>query len=81
MRIHVIEGKINLQNNRKGRTMMEQKECVKCGSTEFAEGRDYIKIKSSKMAISGGEKVYTFCVDCGEVDSIRIEDSILFKGK
>lgn len=60
---------------------VENKKCSKCGGNEFAEGTDFMPIKSSKMSVTGGNKVYTFCVDCGEVDSIRIENSTLFKKK
>ncbi|MEW9111218.1 MAG: hypothetical protein AB2374_17850 [Cytobacillus gottheilii] len=60
---------------------MENKECLKCGNTEFAEGTDYMPIKISKMSMSGGNKIYTFCLECGEVDSIRIENTEIFRKK
>ncbi|WP_176215241.1 hypothetical protein [Cytobacillus gottheilii] len=58
---------------------MENRECLKCGSTE--EGTDYMPIKNSKMSMSGGNKIYTFCLECGEVDSIRIENTEIFRKK
>jgi predicted nucleic-acid-binding Zn-ribbon protein len=58
---------------------MEINKCVKCGSTEFAEGTDYMPIKPSKMSLSGSNKIYTFCLACGEVNSIRIENTTIFK--
>ncbi|WP_416825149.1 hypothetical protein [Ectobacillus polymachus] len=58
---------------------MENKKCGKCGSSEFAEGTDYIPIKPNKFSWSGSNKVYTFCLKCGEVDSIRIENTTIFK--
>lgn len=60
---------------------MENKECLKCGGTEFAEGTDFMPIKINKMSMSGGNKIFTFCVVCGEVDSIRIENSPIFRKK
>ncbi|WP_428912569.1 hypothetical protein [Niallia sp. Krafla_26] len=60
---------------------MENKKCSKCGGIEFAEGTDYMPIKLSKMSISGSNKIYTFCLDCGEVYSIRIENTTIFKRK
>ena len=47
-------------------------------ATEFAEGTDFMPIKPSKMSLSGSNKIYTFCLECGEVDSIRIENTIDF---
>lgn len=60
---------------------MENKKCLKCGGTEFAEGTDFMPIKPSKMSMSGGNKIYTFCLKCGEVDSIRIENTTMFRKK
>lgn len=57
---------------------MENKKCVKCGSTEFAEGTDYMPIKPSKLSLSGSNKIYKFCLECGEVHSIRIENTTIF---
>ncbi|WP_185763143.1 hypothetical protein [Niallia circulans] len=49
------------------------KACLECGGTSFAQGTDYINLRplDNKLTI-GSEKVYTFCVDCGEVNSIKI---------
>jgi len=60
---------------------MENKKCLKCGGTEFAEGTDFVPIRPSKMSMSGGNKIYTFCLKCGEVDSIRIENTTIFRKK
>jgi predicted nucleic-acid-binding Zn-ribbon protein len=60
---------------------MQDKKCLKCGGTEFAEGTDYMPIKPSKITLAGSNKIYTFCLDCGEVDSIRIENTTIFKKK
>ncbi len=58
---------------------MENKKCVKCGNTEFAEGTDYVPIKPNNLSWSGSNKIYTFCLECGEVNSIRIENTAIFK--
>ncbi|AIF66996.1 hypothetical protein [Terribacillus saccharophilus] len=60
---------------------MDNKKCLKCGASEFAEGTDFIPIKPNKMALSGGNKIYTFCLECGEVDSIRVENTAIFRKK
>ena len=31
--------------------------------------------------MTGGNKIYTFCLKCGEVDSIRIENTTIFRKK
>ena len=36
-------------------------------------------IKPSKGSFRGANKIYTFCLDCGEVDSIRIENTTILK--
>ena len=36
-------------------------------------------IKPNLMSMSGANKIYTFCLHCGEVDSIRIENTTIFK--
>lgn len=56
-------------------------ECLKCVGTDFAEGTDYMPIKPSKMSLSGSNKIYTFCLSCGEVHSIRIENTTIFRKK
>ena len=58
---------------------MQNNKCFKCGGSEFAEGTDYMPVKPSKMSLNGSNKIYTFCLDCGEVDSIRIENTTIFK--
>ncbi|TQR35904.1 hypothetical protein C7Y47_06340 [Lysinibacillus sphaericus] len=58
---------------------MVDKKCKRCGSTQFTEATDYMPIKPSKGSFRGANKIYTFCLDCGEVDSIRIENTIIFK--
>ncbi|WP_404447872.1 hypothetical protein LG307_02895 [Sutcliffiella horikoshii] len=58
---------------------MNEQACLKCGGMEFAEGTDFMPIKTSKLALTGSNKIYTFCLSCGEVDSIRIENTTIFK--
>ncbi|EEL08949.1 hypothetical protein bcere0015_48050 [Bacillus cereus BDRD-Cer4] len=36
-------------------------------------------VKPSKMSMKGSNKIYKFCLKCGEVDSIRIENVSIFK--
>jgi hypothetical protein len=49
------------------------KKCSNCGKTSFAQGSDYINLRPlGKKLTIGSEKVYTFCLACGEVHSIKI---------
>ncbi|MEK4440442.1 MULTISPECIES: hypothetical protein [Niallia] len=38
-------------------------------------------IKTNKMSINGANKIYTFCLDYGEFDSIRLDNTTMFKKK
>jgi len=58
---------------------MTNKKCKRCGNTQFTEATDYMPVKPSKGSFKGANKIYTFCLDCGEVDSIRIENTTIFK--
>lgn len=66
---------------REGAAAMEKKKCLKCGGAEFAEASDFVVVRRTKMSLRGGEKIFTFCVNCGEVASIRIENAEIFKKK
>ena len=51
------------------------KKWIQCGGTSFAHGSDYINIRPlDKKFTIGSEKIYTFCLDCGEVLSIKISN-------
>jgi hypothetical protein len=55
-------------------TLMSVKEsCQNCGGTSFIQATDYVNLRpiNKKMAI-GSEKIYTVCLDCGEVVSIKV---------
>ncbi|RSD28711.1 hypothetical protein [Mesobacillus subterraneus] len=59
---------------------MTETNCTKCGGTEFAEGTDYTAIRPlDKKFTTGSIKIYTFCLKCGEVASIRIENPGKFR--
>ncbi|MEH7444539.1 hypothetical protein V7201_19680 [Bacillus sp. JJ1122] len=59
---------------------MKEVKCVKCDGTDFAEGTDYTAIRPLDKKIStGSNKIYTFCLNCGEVSSIRIENPAKFR--
>lgn len=59
---------------------MKETKCQECGSTEFREGSDYTHIRplNKKMSL-GSNKIYTFCLNCGRVADIRIENPEKFK--
>jgi hypothetical protein len=55
--------------------IQNKKRCSNCNGTEFVEGSDFMHIRpvGKKLAI-GSNKIFTFCLECGEVISIRIEN-------
>lgn len=59
---------------------MEENKCPKCKGVEFAEGTDFMSVKPMDKKFSmESNKIYTFCLSCGEVISIRIENPIIFR--
>ncbi|MFD1361293.1 hypothetical protein [Lentibacillus salinarum] len=54
---------------------MNENECPKCHGTEFGEGTDFMPVKplDKKFSMVGSNKIYSFCLNCGEVVSTRIE--------
>jgi len=49
--------------------------CKRCDGNSLIQATDYINLRplGKKMAI-GSEKVFTVCLDCGEVASIKIKN-------
>ncbi|MGV2939263.1 hypothetical protein AB5I83_06705 [Mesobacillus sp. LC4] len=49
--------------------------CQSCEGNSFVQAMDYINLRpvDKKMAI-GSERVYTVCLDCGEVVSIKVKN-------
>lgn len=54
---------------------ISEKKCHDCGGTSFVEASDYINLRplDKKMTL-GVEKMYTVCLDCGEVVSIKVKN-------
>jgi uncharacterized Zn finger protein len=48
--------------------------CASCGGNSFVQAMDYINLRplDKKMSI-GSERIYTVCLDCGEVVSIKVK--------
>ncbi|WP_187119444.1 hypothetical protein [Bacillus testis] len=47
--------------------------CKNCDGDSFVQATDYINLRPlDKKTGFGSEKVYTVCMDCGEVMSIKI---------
>ncbi|WNF24872.1 hypothetical protein [Mesobacillus jeotgali] len=49
--------------------------CHSCGGNSFVQAMDYINLRpvDKKMSI-GSERIYTVCLDCGEVVSIKVKN-------
>jgi predicted nucleic-acid-binding Zn-ribbon protein len=59
---------------------MNETKCPKCSHTEFAQGTDYMGVRPlGKKLSAGSQKIYTFCLKCGEVVSTRIENPSIFR--
>jgi predicted nucleic-acid-binding Zn-ribbon protein len=60
--------------------MSNEKHYPKCNSTDFAEGTDFMPIKPLDKKLSmGSNKIYTFCLNCGEIVSTRVENPDKFR--
>lgn len=53
----------------------KEMKCNSCGGDSFVQAMDYINLRpvDKKMSI-GSERVYTVCLDCGEVVSIKVKN-------
>ncbi|MED3025063.1 MULTISPECIES: hypothetical protein [Bacillus cereus group] len=67
---------------------MQNSKCDKCGSTNLKEGKvgygyhAYIYENINSTIFKGGKRsklLTTFCLDCGEVISFRVEKPSAFK--
>ncbi|MFD1737333.1 hypothetical protein ACFSCX_12285 [Bacillus salitolerans] len=48
-------------------------ECKKCNGKEFVQGTDFVNLRPLNKKMSFGcEKIYTVCIKCGEIESIKI---------
>ncbi|MBT2688807.1 hypothetical protein J7I93_11490 [Bacillus sp. ISL-47] len=62
--------------------MSNKDECPKCKNTDFAEGTDFMPIKPLNSKFSTGSlKIYQFCLKCGEIISVRVENPGKFRGR
>ncbi|WP_145414192.1 hypothetical protein [Paenibacillus xylanexedens] len=54
---------------------MTSRTCNDCGGTSFVEATDFINLRplDKKMSL-GSERVYTICLNCGEVASIKVKN-------
>ncbi|TYR97542.1 hypothetical protein FZC84_18635 [Rossellomorea vietnamensis] len=49
--------------------------CRSCNGESFVQASDYINLRPlNKRMTLGSEKVYTICVKCGEVASIKVQN-------
>jgi hypothetical protein len=64
----VISGGVQLMN-------VPEMNCKNCGENSFVQATDYINLRPlDKKMTFGSEKIYTVCLDCGEVLSIKIKN-------
>lgn len=67
---------------------MDEIVCRKCGSQDFKEGKvgygfhAYVTEDVSSTLVKSGKRsklLTTFCLNCGEVQSFRVEKPLTFK--
>jgi hypothetical protein len=53
----------------------QEMKCHSCGGNSFVQAMDFINLRpvDKKMSI-GSERIYTVCLDCGEVVSIKVKN-------
>ena len=53
--------------------ILQTKSCKQCGGNSFIQATDFINLRPlHKKMVLGSEKIYTVCLECGEVVSIKI---------
>ncbi|MGM0837241.1 MAG: hypothetical protein ACQEV7_13880 [Bacillota bacterium] len=59
---------------------MNETKCPRCSHMEFAQGTDYMAVRPLDKKFSlGAQKIYIFCLKCGDVVSTRIENPSFFR--
>ena len=50
--------------------------CKDCGGNSFVQAMDFVNLRpvDKKMSI-GSERIFTVCLDCGEVVSIKVKNA------
>lgn len=60
----------------------QKQECKSCGGTNFTKGQldGYAKLVPLKslFGIKSSKVIFTFCKNCGEVSSIKVDSPQLF---
>lgn len=50
-------------------------QCRSCGGNSFVQAMDFINLRPVDKKMSfGSERIFTVCVDCGEVVSIKVKN-------
>jgi hypothetical protein len=49
--------------------------CRSCGGNSFVQAMDFINLRPvDKKMTFGSERIFTVCLDCGEVVSIKVKN-------
>ena len=52
----------------------KEMKCNSCGGNSFVQATDFVNLRPLDKKMSfGSEKVFTVCLDCGEVASIKVK--------
>lgn len=57
-------------------------ECKSCGGNSFVQAMDFVNLRPMDKKLSiGSERIFTVCLDCGEVVSIKVKHPEKLKKK
>ncbi|WP_377890297.1 hypothetical protein [Alkalihalobacillus sp. R86527] len=53
-----------------------RRKCPECGGEKFDQGTDHMPIRpmNKKFSMKALQKIYTFCLGCGEIVSTKVEN-------
>jgi translation initiation factor 2 beta subunit (eIF-2beta)/eIF-5 len=54
---------------------VSEMKCKSCGGSSFVQAMDFINLRPVDKKMSfGSERIFTVCLDCGEVVSIKVKN-------
>ena len=72
-----LTGLVNVKRDIKGGIKMTNSvmECKNCGGNSFVQAMDFVNLRPMDKKLSiGSERIFTVCLDCGEVVSIKVKN-------
>lgn len=79
-----LTGLVNVKRDIKGGIKMTNSimECKSCEGNSFVQAMDFVNLRPMDKKLSiGSERIFTVCLDCGEVVSIKVKNPEKLKRK